>query len=253
MNPYWSVVPTRVRKSKRLSSEEKELYYELKERLTPAGYCTDSNAELAKVLNVSEKTISARLAKLVEKKFANVTQNNHKHKRMIYLHIPGVVEEPEKPTDEEIQENVKNFQESLKKAIVFGTVEPKVLIKRFKESPYLDNLEDNSTQFILTLDQVEFLASFMKRYPGKAIDCQLASYENVDYDRLLKAISESEFLMSSNNLSLKWCLFNSAEIINGNYKTTIPQAEIVKPNFKSRDYKSNELLRCFQNINEIKF
>jgi len=252
MNSYWSVIPTRVRKSKILSAEEKELYYEIKERCNPAGYCTDSNAELAKALNVSEKTITARLAGLIAKKFANTTLNTHKHKRLIYLHVPGAVQEPEKPTGEEIQENVKNFQESLKKAIIFGNIDPKLLVQRFKESPYLENLEDNSTQFVMTIDQIKFLAKFI-RYPGKKIDCQIANYPNVDYMKLINHLESSQFLQENANLSLKWCLSHYADIIEGVYKTSIPSWETMEKRKSpyERTYSPESLNSLFMSIDEM--
>ena len=64
MNKYWCSIPNAVRKSKLLTAEEKDLYYEICERLTEGGYCKASNTELANALDVSPKTITSRLANL---------------------------------------------------------------------------------------------------------------------------------------------------------------------------------------------
>lgn len=248
---YWTTIPTAVRKSKRLSPEEKDLYFEICDRLNEGGYCTATNEELAKALGVSEKTITTRLATLRAKKYANTVLNLHKHQRRIYLNIPGEPSEEKRPTDKEINNRTQNFRESLKHAIVFGTIEVDVLIQKLRESTYLDDLEDNSVQFILSNDQIEFLSKF-KRYQGKKIDCQVASFPNIDYKKLISSIDESLFLQASDNLSLKWFLTHSDEVLSGKYKYYAPPVEKAT-NFTSRQYTSNEINSLFNDIDKIEF
>lgn len=253
MSSYWTSIPTAVIKSKKLTDEEKSLYYEISTRINAGGYCTDSNKELAKALGVSEKTITTRLAGLRKKKFANTTLNVHRHQRRIYLGNPGEPSEEPKPNEEQIMIRTKNLQESLKKAIVFGTIDPNILVQRFKESPYLDDLKDNSTQFVLTIDQINFLAKFQKRYPEKKIDCQLASFSNIDFEKLVRYIDNSDFLQSSDNLSLKWLLTHYEEIVSGvgKYKTTKNYSSDYKKNFQGRGYSTGDLNDLFMSIDDI--
>ena len=215
---YWTVIPTAVRKSKRLSSAEKDLYYEICDNLNSFGYCTLTNAELAKNLDIDERTVRARLETLKEKKFVNVIINCHKHRRWIYLNVPQSQKDKEVSEDDQIfDERKKCMLSSLKKAIIIGTVDFNVLVQKLLESPYLEEVKDNSTQFALTEDQIKFLAQIIRK--GKTIDCQIANYPGIDYEKLTKEINRSEFLWTKNNLTLKWILQNAEKIINGDYRS----------------------------------
>lgn len=240
----WSVVPTRVRKSKDLTGDDKELYYLLADRLTKAGYCRDTNADLAKMLGVSERAICYSLKKLKEKKFIFVRQYDHA-RRLIYVNIPGEPSDEPKPSDEQLQDKTESYLESLKKAIVFGTIEFPVLVEKLLESPYLENVEDNSRQFLMTEKQAKFLVEFKKLVPNKKIDCQIACYPNVDYEALLRQIKQSDLLMKGNNLSLKWCLQHSESIISGTYR------KLSDKNFHERDYSGVDLNLLWMDIDEI--
>lgn len=245
---YWACVPNIIRRTKRLNAEEKELYYELWEHRNAGKYCTPSNEELAKALHCSAKTISARLTSLHKKKFVNVYVNNHIHERRIYLNVPGQPSDAPMPDANEQNKLKQEFREMLQKSIVFREVEPEVLIERLKGHPFLETVQDNSTQVVLTMEQIKFLAKFA-RYPGKKIDCQVASFENIDYSKLIDAIETSQFLQRNDNLSLKWCLTHYADIISGTYKTSLPEQG--KKNYSEREYSSGELNSLFQNIDEI--
>lgn len=251
MSGYWTSIPNAVRKSKSLSAEEKELWYEIADRKNAGGYCTASNTELAKALNVSEKTITTRLSNLIQKRFANVTQNVHRHQRRIYLHCPGDHLEPQKPEGKELEEKTRNLQEALKKSIVFGTIDFNVLIEKLIESPYLGEVTDNSTQFVLTNDQMEFLVNFKKRYPSKLIDCQIAYFPLIDYSKLLKSIEESLFMQGNDNLSLKWCLSHAEDIMSGKYKTNLANSQEAKRNFSGRKYDPGIINSLFQGVDDI--
>lgn len=244
MANMWTVVPTRVRKSKILTAEEKEFYYLLADRLTKGGYCKDTNVELAKMLNVSEKTIQKRLASLQAKKFVNIRKYDHSG-RLIFLNIPGEPEDQPKPTEEQLQEKTEDYTTSLQNAIVFGTIDFSVLVGKLLKSPYLENVTDNSVQFLLTSEQVDFLAEFKALYPGKKIDCQLACYPDVDYKQLLREIHNSELLVKD-NLSLKWILDNREAILNHKY-----QKINNNQNFKGRDYDDFDVNSLLQSLDEV--
>ena len=102
----------------------------------------------------------------------------------------------------------------------------------------------------LTKEQKEFIDIFKNEFPKKAIDLEsVKSTKDINYHKLLKGIKESEFLMNSDNLSLKWCLEHSEDIINGKYKN---YSNVKSPMLKkSRDYSKEELGNFFQDINEI--
>lgn len=243
MSGMWTVVPTRVRKSKILTAEEKEFYYLLVDRLTKGGYCKDTNLDLAKMLSVSEKTIQKRLASMQAKKFVNIRRYDHA-RRLIFLNLPGEPEDEPMPTEEQLQEKTEDYTTSLQNAIVFGTIEFSALVEKLLKSPYLENVTDNERQFLLTNEQIEFLAEFKARYPGKKIDCQLACYPDVDYKRLLREIRDSELLVKD-NLSLKWIMENREAILNHVYKKINNNQ-----NFKGRDYDfdANSLMQSLDEV-----
>lgn len=239
---YWETIPRLVRQSWSLTSDEKELYYLIADNLNQGGYCTLSNVEFAEKFKTSTRTISSRLSSMQKKKYISITINTHAHQRRIYLKLPGEPTTEPEPTEEQLEPKTKCFQESLKKAIVFGTIDFNTLIEKLYESPYLENVEDNSIQFALNSNQIKFLADFQKFLPHKKIDCQISAFPPMDYSKLLEAIRNSKFLYESSNLNLKWFLQNSEKIINGDYEQFIDLHETpYKSNYKSRDYEPNEL------------
>ena len=253
---FWTPVPTAVLKSKRISDGEKMLYYAIASvinRQQGKRYCTATNAQLAKALNVSESTITQRLARLIKERFANATQNPHKQERRIYLHVPGDPSLEEKlPTEEEMDEATVNLRESFKQAIIFGNVPFSVLVEKLKETPYLDDLDEQEEQFVLNKEQIRFLDGFMKYCPGKAIDCQLASFGQVNFKKLLEEIRASDFLITNNNLSLKWCVEHAAQICAGDYRKYVDFASTEKQSVRAEhDYTPAELNALFNDVDEI--
>ena len=254
---YWTVIPSAIKRSNKLSSEEKDLYYSIFDNLNAAHYCDLSNEELAQKTNCSARSITLRLANMKEKGFLNIVINSHKHKRYIYINMPRSPDKsgaiPDKPLQEDLEPKTRDLIEALKKSIVFGTIDFNVLVEKLLESPYLEHVEDNSKQFILTEEQIMFLAELKKL--GKTLDCQLALYPKIDYVALLKAIKESNFLLYSKNLNLKFMLENADKIIAGNYKNTslltLLQVQDDKPNFTGRDYTREQLNSLFQSIDEF--
>lgn len=249
---YWASYPKKVLRLKNLTDGELRLWLLISDNLTPAGYCKLTNAEISKALNnLSQQTISARISSLAKKKFINIVQNNHKHERWMYVHVPKEQElyAEEKPDDEKLSAQMLALQESFKTAVIFGSAEPDLLLARIKESPVLDSIQDNSIQYALTLDQVKFLAEFMYNYPHKAIDCQVASYTGLDFSQLIGKIDDSNFLQKANNLGLKWCLDNSDKIMAGTHDNF--RKEKPKQNFTGRSYTRGQLNALFQDIDDI--
>lgn len=249
---YWTAVPVAIRKSKRITPEEKELYYEISDRLTEGGFSKATNSELAKALGVSERSISTRLSGLISKGCAKITLNRHKHERWIWLKSPGEQTEEARPNDDCFKDKKNRLENSFKKSIVFGDVDFEVLVEKLlNETTYLQELKNNDIQFCLTEEQATFFTRFKKLYPGKAIDCQIACYPNVDYNKLNTALDSSIFLQQSNNLSLKWCLENYEKIIKGDYNSSLMNQQEYKSNFKPRERTYEEINSAFQNIEDI--
>lgn len=251
---YWDLIPRAVLKSKKMTDGEKLLYAEIEVRaaLNVKRCCDATNSELAKEMGISEKTISARLTSMERKKCINVYYNPHTHKRYIYVNYPGR-EVPERPEGKEVEEMAKPVIEAMKKALILGELDMNVLVQKMIESPYLEKVKNNTYQFCLTKEQIKFLVDFEK-FTQKEIDCQIASYQGVDYNALLKGIQASKFILQSKNLNLKWCLEHYQDIIADKYKYTNPTLStenVNKQNFVSRKYTDNELNSLFQEVDEI--
>ena len=246
---YWTVIPTIVKNSKRLTAEEKDLYYLIFDNLNEANYCILTNSELANKLNVSEKTITSRLSNMKAKGFINIILNFHKHRRQIYINLPQNRDKsiPDKPSEKDLDDKTKKLINALKKSIIFGTIDFNVLIEKLLESPYLHEVKDNSKQFAVSEEQIKFLVEMKKL--NKSFDCQIALFPNINYHALTKEIYFSEFLMKSKNLNLKFMLENADKIISGYYRNTV--SSFVNKNLKERDYEPNELNFYFQRIEDI--
>lgn len=250
MNKYWCSIPNAIRKSKLLTAEEKDLYYELCDRLTEGGFCKVSNTELANTLDVSPKTITTRLSSLERKHAIRTYHNPHLHKRWIYINYPGKTNVPNKPQGKELEENTRLIRESMKKAIVFGTIDFDVLIQKMLESPYLHEVENNNTQFVLTLEQMDFIYK-IKNICNKQIDCQIACYPNINLPQLFNKIRESEFLLKNRNLNLKWLLEHESEIMADTYKQYYPKQEEYKKSFQGRNNTPDYLNSMFQTPEDL--
>lgn len=112
-----------------------------------------------------------------------------------------------------------------------------------------DGGKNQTRQFNLTREQAQFFASFQEHCKNKALDCQISEMPKVDYNALMIAIKQSQFLLLSDNLGLKWCLTNAEKIISGQYKNFSDKA---KPNFSTaRDYSKEEMNALFQDVNDI--
>ena len=157
---YFTVVPTVVRKSKILTSNEKDVYYEIFDRCNQAGlrYCTISNKELAKIFEVTETTVSTWISSLQEKKFVNVYYVRKLHKRRIYPNIPGEPPLHDDEIPECYSEKQKMFHEAFPDRqidldLIPEFVDMKVLITCIQNSDFLSKAENMS------------LRSCVERYP----------------------------------------------------------------------------------------
>lgn len=227
---YWFSAPNCIRLSKRLTPAEKETYYALQERMTAGGYVVAANEELMKELGVNETALLGRLGALEAKNFI-ARRRSKQHKRIFYLR-PPVDSEEKKPTEEQLEEKKKALQNAYKKGLFFGDVEPETLAERLLEVRYLEGIADHATQFVLTLDEIKYIGKFLEL--GKEIDCQIALYRNINIALLVEKINESAFLTNNKNLSLKWCLDNSADIFADKYKKFQNEA-------KTPQYEDSEL------------
>ena len=127
-----------------------------------------------------------------------------------------------------------------------------VLIEKMLESPYLYEVKNNSTQFILNEEQIKFLCDF-KKFTNKEIDCQIAIFQNIDYKTLLNKVRESSFILKNSNLNLKWILSHAEEICNDKYKNyyKFENANEQEVKFKQRKYTFEELNNFFQDVDSI--
>ncbi len=248
MSEFWAIIPRAVRKSKILTGEEQSLWYELAENLNNAGCCKLTNADLAESFGVSIQTISARLASLKQKGYLCITYETRNHARRLYPKYPGEIDE-KKPSVDSMQEKIDKLQEACQKGIKLSDFYFFSLINKIKGSPILDEIEDNTTQFALSIDQIKFLGKFMEMFPNKEIDFQLSSVARfINYENLLYEIERSDFLRNSNNISLKWVIENYEDIVEKKKYAPFGYKDL---HINERSYSREELNKLIQNVDEI--
>ena len=103
----------------------------------------------------------------------------------------------------------------------------------------------------MTEEQTRFLQRFKEICPDKEIDCNIAEMPTCDYDALMLEIKKSpQFLIVSKNLTLKWCLEHSADIISGKYRETSSEPPTKQKNI-NHTYSPEELNALFQKPDEV--
>ena len=241
-----------------LNGEEKILWQEIAHNLNNAGCCKLTNEELAKIFRVAPKTISERVNSLKKKGFVTVTLETRSHSRRIYPTYPGEFDE-QVPTEEQMEIYVAKLNEAHQKSIRLTELSFKALVEKLRYSPILDEIEDNTTQFALTLDQIKFLGKFAVCFPDKEIDIQLSSISKaIDYELLFDAIISSEFLPKANNLSLRWIIDHYDELVSKEkYKVFDWKKELLskmheKDKLHGRTYTREELNAFIQSVDEVK-
>ena len=80
-----------------LSDGELRMFIAIASRINNAGYCDISNDLLCKKFDKSERTITAWISSLENKKIIKTIFNRHQHKRYIYIRITGLVKVPYQP------------------------------------------------------------------------------------------------------------------------------------------------------------
>lgn len=259
----FSYYPQEVINSKRLTSEERDLWLKIFENCCAGGYCKLTNKELADKLGWKARTVQYHLAHLIKKKYAGDFDKDLRNGRRIYVNIPG---EPQlyeaEPTDEDLAKMSDDLCESMRKAVVLGDTNFDALVTALKSSDYLESVDDNTTQFALTLNQVRFLGLLMIYFPEKKIDCQLAAYpEDIDFEKLFDQILHSK-LLPENNISLKSLMKLREEILRGDYASvevdpsrfdiqTGTWQKRRSQNFNGRTYTRGEMNALFDNIDDI--
>lgn len=134
--------------SMNLDGREIKLFLHLLVKVNDFGYCDESNEDLAKRMNVSERTITDTVSTLKKKGIINVVQNRHKHRRQIYVRRLG--DNPkyqEEPSFEEMTEAQKKFKTLFPNRTVDcdvpATVNMDELLEEMKRSWWLMNKADN--------------------------------------------------------------------------------------------------------------
>lgn len=244
-------VPIKVLHSRKISDGEFRAYMEmLNARNRTICWCDKSDSDIARLMGIPERTLQSRIASLKEKRFINITPNPHKHSRRMFFHIPGEPNEKEQltPTDEEIKAEEESLKQAYKLSIDLYATDFATLVEKIRESPLLDEVEDNSTQFSLTLEQARFLQLFRDYFPRKKIDCQIAAYPEFDYNQLITRMRNSDFIKRSDNLTLKWCLEHRDVILSGKHETDQSKK---KQDFTGRNYTREQMNALFQDIDDI--
>lgn len=240
-----------------LTGDEKILWQEIAHNLNNAGCCKLSNEEIAKIFRVSPKTISERVNSLKKKGFVTVTLETRNHSRRIYPTYPGEFDEAV-PTEEQMEIYVAKLNEAHQKSIRLTELSFKALVDKLRYSPILDEVENNTTQFALNLEQIKFLGKFAICFPDKEIDIQLSSVtKQIDYELLFNAIAESEFLPKANNLSLRWIIDHYDELVSQEkYKAFDWKKELLtkmheKDKLHGRTYTREELNGYIPSVDDI--
>lgn len=259
----FSYYPQEVINSKVLTSEERDLWLKIFENRCAGGYCKLTNEELADKLGWKARTVQYHLSNLIKKKYAGLFMKDLRHGRRIYVNIPGDPNLYEaKPTDEDLVKMSDELCDSMRKAVVLGDINFDALVSALKASNYLESVDDNTTQFALTLNQIRFLGLLMVYFPEKKIDCQLAAYpEDIDFEKLFDQILHSK-LLPENNISLKSLMKLREEILRGDYasvevdpgrfdiQTGTWQKRRLQ-NFNGRNYTREEMNAQFDNIDDV--
>lgn len=247
MSEFYAIRPRVVDKSILINNTEKQLWYRISDNIDNAGCCRMTNAELGKELHVSAIMISNMISKMLDKGYLAVTYETRNHARRLYPIYPGEYDVP-LPSQKQIKLRKAQLEEALQKGIKINDEYFFTLVNKLRYSPVLDEVKDNSTQFVLTLEQITFLARFMELFPDKAIDIQLSSVvKQLDYDLLLLEVKNSKFLSTSNNISLKWLIDNYDDIVEKKKYAPFGEEEVKL----GRNYSREELNALIPSVDEI--
>ena len=112
--------------------------------------------------------------------------------------------------------------------------------------------KDNDKEFEREKEAKLFSLSqeFKKAFPNKNSEYELTQNSDVDINKLIKAIKQSEFLLSANNLDFKWCCNHYSEIIANKYKDFKPKDPSVLHN---REYSKEEYESLIRDFDDVEF
>lgn len=101
------------------------------------------------------------------------------------------------------------------------------------------------------LSQIEKLSSTLnKNFAHKGLS--KIDFKTIDFERLEQSVKQSEFLKTSNNLTINWLLIHYNEVINGNYanfqKSTTKKSD---KNAITRNYTKEELDSAFSKLDDL--
>ncbi len=88
----------------------------------------------------------------------------------------------------------------------------------------------------------EAQSKFAAAFPDKVIDCDIPP--QIDIDKLISGVKESEFLKSQSNITLKSCIKYYDKIITGGYKD-FKQNKSSTGNFARTDYTKEQINAMF--------
>ena len=123
-----------------------------------------------------------------------------------------------------------------------------------------DNVNDNDNEnekdknnVVFSLSQKDY-EKFKNSFQNKAIKEQEKVPQNFDIDKLIKAVKESQFLSSNDNLSFAWLVERYTDVINGKYKDFIKQEQAKQKGVViTHNYTQDELENYFTDLDSIKF
>ena len=112
--------------------------------------------------------------------------------------------------------------------------------------------KDNDKEFEREKEAKLFSLSqeFKKAFPNKNSEYELTQNSDIDINKLIRAIKQSEFLLSANNLDFKWCCNHYSEIIANKYKDFKPKDPSVLHN---REYTKEEYESLIRDFDDVEF
>lgn len=246
---FYLLTPAPVCYSDKINGFEKILWLVISANINNAGYCKLTNSELAKKLKKSSTSISTSISNLKTNKFLAITQETHNNIRRLYPKYPGNFDE-KLPDKEELNGQIDKLQNAIERGIRLNDFEFKAFKNKLIFSPLLDDIEDNTEQFLLTPEKALFFGKFATTFPTKKLDIQLATiHSEIDYEKLFKEIMQSDFLMFNDNLSLRWIVEHSDEICFGKYRNYERYKKT--SGFIGRNYTREELNALVDSVDEI--
>lgn len=115
-----------------------------------------------------------------------------------------------------------------------------------------NNVNERNIGLFLSQNNYE---TFKNSYPNKTINEKEPIPKDFDFNKLMQAISASEFLKKNNNLSFAWFVTNYDKVINGTYENFTQSTTTAKNNdaVNTHAYTKEQLDSFFTNIDDWEF